>query len=821
VHGRLPLGARRIFAPYFYTLMTLSYRWLLEYLPEPIAPEELSRILTSIGLEVEGTEEIGGVKGGLEGLRIGQVLTCAPHPNADKLKLTTVSFGDGAEVLQIVCGAPNVAAGEKVIVATVGTTMHPVKGEPFTIKKAKIRGEESVGMLCSAAEIGLSDDASGLLLLPADAPLGVPASEYFAQPEQDIIIHVGLTPNRSDAASHIGSARDVCAYLSHHVKATSLQLPDVRLPDATGQKSPISVSIEAKDACPRYAGLTLQGIKVAPSPDWLQQRLRAIAVRPVNNVVDATNYVLHEWGQPLHAFDASKIRGGEVIVKFLPDATAFKTLDGTERRLKGSDLMICDQEGGLCIAGVFGGIESGITESTTSVFLESAYFDPTTIRRTSLHHDLRTDAATHFEKGVDIEAVVPALQRAAALILQLAGGEIVGDLIDLYQTPVTPVLVATTYGAIDRLAGKTYSPNAVETILTSLGFTFAENTKEGFTVQVPTAKRDILQAADIVEEILRIDGLDNVSVPRRLSYALTQPRKSDRSQRGRVSDLLCNQGFQEILTNSIVNSKWYADQSILVRMINSLSSELDVMRPSLLESGLEVIQHNVNRKAADLCLFEIGSVYSTAAGSNKYEETPHVALFMTGNVRSGTWQEKAKPADLFAINGVVENLLKAFAIQATATSSEGVATWQWNGRNMVTASAVPADRLKLFGIKEAVFYADVDWKLFVEAAAQVKVQYSEIPRFPSVQRDLALILNTSVRYEEVSGVTKRLSLPELQSFSLFDVFENEKLGTDKKSYALSYTFQVTDRTPTDTEIDQWMQKLIGAYRKELGAEIRS
>ncbi len=802
--------------------MTLSYNWLLEYLPQPLPVDELSRILTAIGLEVEGVETVGGVKGGLEGLRIGQVLTCEPHPNADKLKLTTVSLGEGTEPLQIVCGAPNVAAGEKVVVAPVGTTVHPLKGEPFGIKKAKIRGQESAGMLCSAAEIGLSDDSAGLLLLPREAPVGALASDYFKPAPAETVLHVGLTPNRSDAASHIGAARDVCAYLTHHTgAAVSVRYPGAALPPVTAPEHPVSVRVDAAAACPRYAGLVIDGVSVVPSPDWLQQRLKAIGVRPVNNVVDVTNYVLHEFGQPLHAFDAAGIRGNEVVVGFLPDGTRFTTLDGTERTLRGTDLMICDAEGGMCIAGVFGGRDSGITEATTAVFLESAYFDPVTIRRTSLHHGLRTEAATHFEKGVDIDAVLPALERAASLILEIAGGRIAAPLVDLYPEPVAPTRVAATYEAITSLAGKAYPPAAIDAILEALGFRFENKSDDGFTVSVPSSKRDIRQVADLTEEVLRIDGLDNIAVPKRLGYALTPPRPTDRALRERVARLLIGAGFHEILTNSIVNSRWYGDRTDLVRMLNSLSSELDVLRPALLESGLEVVQYNVNRKAADLCLFEMGTVYHTDGEAGKYREEPRLGLWMTGALRPASWQEAAKPADLFALKGIIESLLRACGIDAVATQDGEQTTWTWNGTVVGTAAPVAKDRLALFSLKEPVFYADIHWPVVVKAASAHAIVFREVPRFPTVQRDLALVLDAAIRYEDVLRITRALKLPELQDFQLFDVFTGEKLGAGKKSYAVSYTFQTPDRTPTDAEIDGWMQRLTAAYRKELAAEIRS
>lgn len=803
--------------------MIVSYKWLLEYLPEPVSLDELSKILTSIGLEVEATEAVEAVKGGLEGLVTGEVLTCEKHPNADKLKVTTVNVGTGTP-LHIVCGAPNVAAGQKVIVAVVGTTVHPTEGEPFLIKKAKIRGEESEGMICAEDEIGLGKSHAGIMILPDDTPVGLAAKVYFNIPETDHAIHIGLTPNRSDAMSHIGVARDVCAYLTHHKgKKYTVRQPDVQLPAKGNTAININVNIEAAEACPRYTGISIANVKIGPSPEWLQQRLAAIDLRPINNVVDITNFVLHEYGQPLHAFDADKIKGNTINVRLASEGSKFISLDGKERSLKANDLMINDAQEGMCIAGVFGGLHSGVTDSTTNIFLESAYFNPGFIRRTSLHHGLRTDAATHFEKGVDINNVLPALKRAATLITEIAGGSIASDITDIYVKPIEPVIVNVTYAYIQKLSGKNYSQNAIKDVLLALGFEIESETAESLSLKVPSNKTDVKQPADIVEEILRIDGLDNIAIPEKLNISLVKALPNDRAEREKLAEALCGMGFQEIVTNSIVNSKFYPERTDLVRMLNSLTAELDVMRPSMLESGLEVIQYNYNRKNQDLSLFEFGRVYRQEEG--KYIEEPQLALWLTGNVAAAHWNRKANMVDIFYVKGVINNLMKLSGITNTVTGYEDNdgqvnATWKWKNQPLCTAVKVAPKHAEAFDIKQDVYFAVINWAVWQKAMSTNKIKYKEVPKFPAVQRDLAIVLDKAVSYQQVQQVTDQLKIDALQSFDLFDVFESEKLGAGKKSYALSYTFQLQDRTLTDVEIEQVMQQLSGAYKTKLQAQIR-
>lgn len=799
--------------------MTISYQWLLQYLPEALPVAELSKILTSIGLEVEAVEKSEAIPGSLEGLVIGEVLSCHKHPNADKLSVTKVSIGNGLE-LGIVCGAPNVAAGQRVVVATVGTTVHPTEGEPFLIKKAKIRGEESAGMICAEDEIGLGKGHAGIMILPADAPIGMPAAEYFKVPEPDYAIHIGLTPNRSDAMSHMGVARDVCAFLTHH-KGISYQskLPEVILPAKGNASVDIQVNVKAPEACARYCGIGMAGVKVGESPAWLQQKLRTIGVRSINNVVDITNYVLHEYGQPLHAFDADKIKGGIVNVQFLPQGTVFLSLDEKERKMNDNDLMICDSTDGMCIAGVFGGLNSGVSDTTTNIFLESAYFDPMHVRRTSMHHGLRTDAATHFEKGVDINNVIPALKRAAALIVEIARGTIASDITDVQARILEPVTVSVSYDYIRSLSGKEYSKDAIKGILVALGFVIESENDTTLMLQVPTNKTDVKQPADIVEEILRIDGLDQVVMPERLNISLTRPMVNDRQLREKSANHLTGKGFSEIVTNSIVNSKYYPERTDLVRMLNSLSSELDVLRPSMLESGLEVIQYNCNRKNNDLALYEFGKIYQLENGG--YKETHQLALYITGNVTSQSWNQKPVKADSFYLKGIIQSLLLQSGIsKASIGYDEQGAAWMWKNEVLCRVADVDAAKLKAFEIKQDVLYAVINWDVWQKANAANKIKYAEVAKFPAVDRDLAIVLDKHVSYHEVQQVTEQLKIDALQKFGLFDVFESEKLGAGKKSYALSYTFQVQDRTLTDTEIEQLMQQLIGAYKNKLQAQIR-
>jgi phenylalanyl-tRNA synthetase beta chain len=801
--------------------MQIAYSWLLDYLPQPVSIEELSNILTSIGLEVEGYEKAEAIPGSLAGLVIGQVKSCMPHPNADKLKITTVDIG-GPALLPVVCGASNVAEGQKVVVAPVGATVHPTHGDAFPIKKAKIRGEASEGMICAEDEIGLGTSHEGIMVLPEDAVVGTLAKDYFKIPESDYTIHIGLTPNRSDGNSHIGVARDVCAYLSHHTGTQqAVRYPGAAISGTTADALPMTIEIENPEACPRYAGLVISGVRIQTSPEWLTERLKTIGVRSINNVVDITNYVLHEYGQPLHAFDYDKINGHKIVVNFPREGAKFTTLDDKERTLRSEDLMINDATHGIAMAGVFGGADTGVSDTTSNIFLESAYFHPRTIRRTSMHHGLRTDAATHFEKGVDIEMVLPALKRAAQLITEIAGGQVASGIYDVYPQKLKAQTILVKYSYINSICGKAYSVATVDTILTALGFHILNKTEETLEVEVPSNKPDVKQPADIAEEVLRIDGLDNVEIPSRLNISLhRRPAPAARKWKERIAAYLSNAGLQEIVTNSITNSRYYPEDMPVVRMINNLSSELDVMRPAMLESGLEVVAYNANRKAQDLKLYEFGNIYRQDS-VGKYAQSAKLAIWISGASSGQHWQHAVKPSDIYYIKGIIDNIFSVCGItKIQETAEEGMLTWKRGKSVIARAQHVNTDKLKTFDIKQDVFYAEIDIQTFVEAAENVKVKYSELPKFPSMRRDLALVLDKNVPYSKVAAIAESRKWESLKDYELFDVFESEKIGKDKKSLALSFTFQLKERTLTDEEVDTMMQELIALYQKDLQAIVR-
>lgn len=820
-----PLPALVIFAEITRTYMIISYNWLSEYLPEQPDPEKLSRILTAIGLEVESMEPWETFPGGLQGLVTGEVLECVKHPDADKLHVTKVSVGNG-EPLQIVCGAPNVAAGQKVIVASIGTTIYPVNGEPVTMKKAKIRGVESHGMICAEDEIGLSPNHAGILVLPADTPVGTPAAVYFGN-TKDMVYSIGLTPNRMDAMSHLGVARDVCAWLSHHQnKQARVKSPLGEAFRADHQQLPIEVVIENPEACRRYAGVSIQGVTVKESPEWLRQKLSSIGLRPINNIVDITNFILHETGQPLHAFDAAAIKGKRVVVKNLPEGTPFITLDGQERKLSAADLMICNAEEAMCIAGVYGGLHSGVTAGTRDIFLESAWFNPASVRPTSFRHGLRTDAATRFEKGVDISQTVTVLKRAALLIRELAGGEIASDVVDLYPQPLPRKEVALSFHYLKKLSGKHYHIETVKDILTALGFEVIKEGLDELRLAVPYSKPDISLPADIVEEIMRIDGLDNVEIPQAITLSpAVETLALETAGREKTAGNLAGAGFSEIFTNSITNQAYY-DEAVLskaVKMINSLSADLNIMRPSMLETGLEVVAYNLNRKNNHLRLFEFGKTYASE-GTGSYSEQQHLSLFVTGAVMEGGWKSRPVPSDFYYIKGMVQKILLGLGVGDVSFESgtEGEATARALVQREPVAIFGAVSRLKLdrFDIKQPVWFADFNWDALMELHRKQSITFREIPKYPAVQRDLSLVVDRSVVYEQVQRATDSARIRRLQSVKLFDVFENEKLGAGKKSMAVSFTFLDEEKTMTDKDIDSMMQKIMTAYEKELGAEIR-
>jgi phenylalanyl-tRNA synthetase beta chain len=814
--------------------MTISYKWLSEYLPVSVEPERLSRILTSIGLEVESMEKYEEAKGGLKGLLIGEVLSTEKHPNADKLTLTKVSIGNG-EPLQIVCGAPNVATGQKVVVAPVGTTIYPTAGAPLTMKVAKIRSVESYGMICAEDEIGLGTSHDGILVLPKDAKVGSTAVEYF-KPYEDWIYEIGLTPNRMDAMSHWGVARDVCAFLSHHdKKGIKPKLPPSNHFKPDNNSLTIQVKIENEKACPRYSGVSISNVTIKESPKWLQQKLKAIGQRPINNIVDITNYIQHETGQPLHAFDADAITGKKVIVKNMPEGTTFVTLDEKERKLSKDDLMICNETEGMCIAGVFGGLHSGVMDTTKNIFLESACFDPVTIRKTSFRHGLRTDAASRFEKGTDISATVNVLKRAALMIKEICGAEITSDIVDVYPQPNEKVQVAMKHHYLKKLSGKNYHPDTVKDILVSLGFEMVKEGIDEIRVAVPYHKPDISLAADLVEEILRIDGLDNVDIPDAITITpAVEENYALEVYKEKTANYLVGLGFYEIMTNSITNSAYFSEKELAsaVKMLNNLSAELNILRPSMLETGLEVIAHNLNRKNNDLRFFEFGKTYniddpgkpSSLAG--RYNEPGHLCLYMTGRNAEEGWRSKPVFSDFYILKGVVTNLLQVLGLRIDTFDPlqhpkfENGLQVKISDQVILETGIVSKSSLSRFDIKQPVFFADLNWDVLSSLAIAAKQTINQIPKFPGVQRDLAIIVDKQLEYGEIEKTVQKVRLNKLQGIKLFDIFESEKLGAGKKSMAVNFTFLDEEKTLTDQEIDGWMNKIMSTLEKDLQAEIR-
>lgn len=803
--------------------MTISYNWLKEYIDIPESAEEIGKVLTSTGLEVEHVEHFSSVKGGLAGLVIGEVLTCAKHPNADKLSVTTVDVGD-EKPLPIVCGASNVAAGQKVVVAVPGTTLYPTKGEPFTIKSIKIRGEQSEGMICAEDEIGLGESHEGIIVLDTKLPNGTPASEYF-NISSDYVIEIGLTPNRADAASHIGVARDIKAARNREVKWPSV---DTFKPD--NNKLPIAVEVENTQACPRYSGVTLSNITVKESPEWLKNRLLAIGIAPINNIVDITNYVLHETGQPLHAFDADQITGKKVVVKTLPQNTPFVTLDNKERKLQATDLMICNDQEGMCIAGVFGGIKSGITEKTKHVFLESAYFSPDYIRRTSLHHGLKTDASFRFERGTDPNLTVYALKRAALLIKELAGGEISSDIVDIYSNKISNRQILVKDKNVNRLIGKVIPRNEVTAILNLLDIEIIDSQNDHFTVSVPPYRVDVTQEADVIEEVLRIYGFDNVELS---SFAQSDfiaefPEKDINKFKNTLGQLLVSNGFYEIWTNSLTNQAYQEKHKLTftgepVEMLNKLSEEQGILRQTMLFTGLEVCAYNINRKQKDLKLYEFGKIYYRLDGN--YHEEERLALYISGNQETENWQRKSTPVSFYDMGQFIHQLLIKTGWQDVKQRTISDPLFDYvvqleRGNQLIGKyGKVKATLQRDFGLKQEVFYAELDTGLLFKQA-NPKLVVKEVPRFPEVRRDLSLVLDRSVSFEEVQKLVRATEKRLIREIITFDVYEGEKIPEGKKAYALGFTLQDESKTLTDEEIESTMQRLMEAFEQKLGAVIR-
>lgn len=807
--------------------MKISWNWLREYLPMQLSVEKAAELLTDIGLEVEGVYDFETIKGGLKGLVVGEVKECIKHPDADKLKITKVDIGNGA-LLNIVCGAPNVAINKKVIVAQVGTKIFPVSGEPFIIKRAKIRGIESEGMLCAEDEIGIGESHEGLYFLIDDAIPGADVREYISV-YSDKIIEIGLTANHADANSHIGTAKELYAALTcRNIEKTHLKFPvsSLNIPPDSGNS--ISVSVLDKQACPRYSAVEIKNITLAESPMWLKNKLLSIGLRPINNVVDITNYILHESGQPLHAFDADKIRGKKIIVKKLPEGTSFISLDGKERKLSSNDLMICDAEDGICIAGVYGGLSSGVSDSTKNIFLESAYFDPLHIRKTESLHQLKTDASSRFGKGVNIQNTVTVLQRAASLILEICGGEIASAITDIYEQKLQDAEVYLRFSRLELIAGMQIPIHKIEEILQLLQITIINKNEKGLALKIPSYKNDVVREIDVIEEILRMNGYEHIPLPSfvKTPYSLSPKPNHEKIKTG-CAQYLASQNFYEIFTNSISRSKFtekYLSSSAAnsVKLLNSLNVELDSLRMSLLFSGLEVIQWNLNRKQENLKLFEFGKIFNMQ--EHVYSESEKLAIFITGSVTEENWNAKTKQADFFDIKKIVESMLNRFQIHEPNMTEmkheliQGVELKDAE-KSLGFFGLVHNLICKDFDIKQQVFYAELDWHNLYSFAQNASVQFKEIPKYPEVRRDLALILEKQTSFASVKNIAKKEGKQLLKDITLFDIYEGEKLS-GKKSYAIALTFRDDTKTLTDSDIDQVMNRLIKKYETELNAEIR-
>ncbi len=817
--------------------MKISYHWLKDYVNiDQLSPQKLAEILTETGLEVAGIEKVESIKGGLEGFVIGQVITCAPHPDSDHLSKTTVDVG--GRILAIVCGAPNVAAGQKVVVAPVGTTLHMEEG-PFPIKKVKIRGEVSEGMICAEDEMGIGTDHEGIVVLDPAARVGMPARDYF-HVEEDWSIEIDLTPNRIDGASHIGVARDVAAWLNLK-KNTRHKKPSVDAFKADTHALEIPVEVQNTEACPRYSGVTLSGITVKESPQWLQNRLRTIGLTPINNIVDVTNYVLFETGQPLHAFDAGKITGNKVVVRTMEEGTIFTTLDEEERKLHADDLMICNAESGMCIAGVFGGAHSGVTGKTKNIFLESACFHPLYIRKTARRHDLNTDAAYRFERGTDPNGTIYALKRAALLIRELAGGTISSEIVDVYPHPVADFEVSLEYKNITRLIGKEIGSGMIRKILASLEIQIVSENESGLVVHVPTYRVDVQREADVIEEILRIYGYNNVEIPSLVkSTVQTSPKPDPEKIKNRISEMLTAQGFYEIMANSLTRADYYKNMTgypdhKTVRLFNPLSSDLNGMRQTLLFGGLESIAYNINRQHPDLRFYEFGNCYFKKdacpedSPADRYYEEEHLGLFVTGRKEPEQWNAPAEESSFFQIKAYAENILRktgcnleTLRVEESACEllSDGLVYLTGNHQKLAEAGFVAPEWLKKFDIGQPVYYADFNWGLLLRELRKNKVEYHELPKYPAVRRDLALLIDKGVKFDTLKKLAFHTERKILREVNLFDVYEGEGIPEGKKSYALSYILRDDKCTLKEKQIDKVMKKLVSMYERELGAQLR-
>lgn len=820
--------------------MNISYNWLKEYVNFDLTPDEVAAALTSIGLETGGVEEVQTIKGGLEGLVIGEVLTCVEHPNSDHLHITTVNLGNG-EPTQIVCGAPNVAAGQKVVVATLGTKLYD-GDECFTIKKSKIRGVESIGMICAEDEIGIGTSHDGIIVLPEDAVPGTLAKDYY-NVKSDYVLEVDITPNRADACSHYGVARDLYAYLVQNGKQAILTKPSVDAFAVENHDLDIKVTVENSEACPRYAGVTVKGVTVKESPEWLQNKLRIIGLRPINNVVDITNYIVHAFGQPLHCFDANKIKGEEVIVKTMPEGTSFVTLDGVERKLNERDLMICNKEEAMCIAGVFGGLDSGSTETTTDVFIESAYFHPTWVRKTARRHGLNTDASFRFERGIDPNITIYCLKLAALMVKELAGGTISSEIKDICAAPAQDFIVELSYEKVHTLVGKVIPVETIKGIVNSLEMKIMNETAGGLTLAVPPYRVDVQRDCDVIEDILRIYGYNNVEIPSTLKSSLTTKGEEDRSNKlqNLVAEQLVGCGFNEILNNSLTRAAYYDGMETypsnhLVMLMNPLSADLNCMRQTLLFGGLESIAHNANRKNADLKFFEFGNCYYFDAEKKNpekvlaaYSEDYHLGMWVTGKKVVNSWVHPDEDSSVYELKAYVENIFKRLGLSlhnlvvgnlSNDIYATALSVHTKGGKQLATFGVVAKKLLKAFDIDNEVYYADLNWKELMKAIRSVKVSYKEISKFPAVKRDLALLLDKNIQFAEIEKIAYETEKKLLKEVELFDVYEGKNLEAGKKSYAVSFLLQDEAQTLNDKMIDKIMSKLVKNLEDKLGAKLR-
>ena len=820
--------------------MNISYNWLKDYLDFDLQPDEVAAALTSIGLETGGVEEVQTIKGGLEGLVIGEVLTCEEHPNSDHLHITTVNVG-GAEPLQIVCGAPNVAAGQKVVVAVNGTKLYD-GDECFTIKRSKIRGVESNGMICAEDEIGIGTDHAGIIVLPADAVVGTPAKEYY-NVKSDYVLEVDITPNRVDATSHFGVARDLAAYLKQNGKPANLKRPNVDAFKIDDEVPAIEVVVENKEACLRYSGITIKNVTVKESPEWLQNRLKVIGLRPINNVVDITNYILHGVGQPLHSFDADKIKGNKVVVRSATEGAKFVTLDGVERTLTDRDLMICNVEAPMCIAGVFGGLDSGVTEQTKNVFLESATFHPTWIRKTARRFGLNTDASFRYERGLDPNQTVEVMKRAALLIQEVAGGTITGAIQDIYPVPVAPYRVELTYDKVNTLIGKVIPVETVKSILESLEMKIVSETAEGLVIDVPVYRIDVQRDVDVIEDILRIYGYNNVEFSDNVKSNLSYQTPTDRSYKlqNLISEQLCGCGFNEILNNSLTRSAYYDNLSTYpvshcVMLMNPLSADLNCMRQTLLFGGLESVEHNAKRKNGNIRFFEFGNCYDYNIDHKKegetlaeFSEDYRLGLWVSGSRVDNNWAHPNEKSSVYELKAYVENILVRLGVNlqkvifgnlANDIYSAGLSITTSSGRQLGTMGIVSPKICKELDIETDVYYAELSWTLLMKEIKKSKVTFSEISKFPAVKRDLALLLEKNVQFAEIEKIATESERKLLKDVALFDVYEGKNLPAGKKSYAVSFYLQDEGKTLNDKQIDAIMKKIQTNLEQKLGAQLR-